>query len=114
MLEPYLSFLHVSGGDILSKRKSTIGAENKVKLHRLDYSVQLKQYTKLPVITCGNYDCKNDVNEALEKGVDGVVIGRCLIANASFVMTNLLQVDHIDDKYHWNNNPWYKHSDFIK
>ncbi|AUB31557.1 hypothetical protein [Spiroplasma floricola] len=114
LIEPYISYLHVSGGDILSKRKSTIGAENKVKLHRLNYSAQLIDYTKLPIITCGNYDSKDEVKQALEKSISAVAIGRALIANANFVMTNLLEPNEIDESYHWNNNPWYKHQDFYK
>ncbi|AGR42220.1 NADH:flavin oxidoreductase/NADH oxidase [Spiroplasma diminutum] len=114
LIEPYISYIHVSAGDILSKRKSTIGVENNVKLHRLEYSKKLKEYTNLNIITTGNYGSKEDILEALKNNINAVSVGRCLIANPSFVMTNLLENQEIDDRYHWNNNPWYKHQHFIK
>lgn len=113
-LEKALVYFHVSSGETIGRvRMAEVIGELGTKLFRLPIATEIKKWTTTPVIAVGNFETKEDIEQALKKNIDGVAMGRALLYNPNLVVDSLINSDQLDkDLYHWNNNPWFNFQDY--
>lgn len=114
-LEKYISFINVSSGETLSRvRSDELIKVAGTKLFRIPVAKQVKEFTNKPLFIAGNISSREDVEEILAAGIDGVLIGREMIWDPSWVLHNL-ELSEIDkDLYHWNENIWYQPHSYLE
>ena len=114
-LDGVVDYFHISGGETISKRNTEIfnhvrsSGENLPFLpHTLEYVEMVKQSSVLAV---NRYRARDDIERALSLGIDAVAMGRFSLFNPNILFTDILTKDEItEEKYGWNNNPWWSPS----
>ncbi len=103
-LNPYISYIHASSG----ATSNTDRGFTTEKLFRIPMAKVIKQYTQHPVIVVGNFDSRDEVQEALDAGLDGVALGRAILFNPNIAINSILKFDELNEEdYHWNQNRYY-------
>lgn len=114
-LEKYVNYINVSSGETLGRvdyKKIVLSVGD--KLFRIPLIVELKKHTNIPLFVSGNISTRKDVKRVLSKGADGVLIGREMLWDPSWVLHNLEYYEMDPKLYSWNDNIWYQHNKYLK
>ncbi len=115
-VENYVTYFNVSTGETIAKvnGKETIDYFGGEKIFRVNVVKQVREFTKKPIFMAGNMSSRKDVEFALENDVDVALIGRESILNPSLFLNEMIEPNDIDKKlYHWNDNIWYDHKEYL-
>lgn len=113
-LEKKVVYFHASSGEVISrldvpKVMQAAGS----KLFRIPLALKVKEIVTTPVIVVGNFATRQDVDQAINLGIDAVAIGREQLFNPSIVVNSLLMTEEVDEElYHWNNNIWFNYKGY--
>lgn len=113
-IEPFIAYLNISSGETLDRARSDeLIKKAGTKLFRIPLAKQVKEMVNVPVLVAGNVSSRNDVEEILAAGIDGVLVGREQIWDPNFAIHALNSSELNDEQYHWNNNLWYSPKRYI-
>lgn len=74
--------ISVSTGGVVGNVSYPVGPN-----YQVDFAAQLKKVLSIPVFVAGKIDTLEDVNAALETGIDGVLNGRLALRNPYYVLS---------------------------
>ncbi|NQZ65931.1 MAG: hypothetical protein HRT99_01785 [Mycoplasmatales bacterium] len=115
-VDKYVNYFNVSTGETVAKigGKETIDYFGGEKIFRILPAKEVRKYTKKPIFIASNISTRDDAQFALDNQVDLALIGRESILNPSLFLTEMIDVENIDENlYHWNNNIWYNHKEYL-
>ncbi|AAT27554.1 NADH:flavin oxidoreductase [[Mycoplasma] mobile] len=114
-LEKYVIYFNVSSW-ILSGAPLLEESVKKTKLYRLEDALTIKSFTNKQVIASGNFNTKEDIDFALNKGIDFVGIGRELLFNPNFLLNNYFSPEELKTQnFEWvKGNRFYNHIQYLE
>lgn len=114
-LEQYVIYFNISSGETLSKARSEeLIKQAGTKLFRIPLAKEVKQIVSKPIFVVGNVSSRNDIEEIIASGIDGILVGREQIWDPNFAIHSL-SVNELDkEAYHWNQNLWFNPHDYLE
>ncbi|MGL4948020.1 MAG: hypothetical protein ACRC42_01395 [Mycoplasma sp.] len=110
-INQYVDYIHVSSGTFKNIKTAEMIKDH--KLFRVEMASEVKKWTNKNIIVVGLFHSKEDVEYALEQGIDAVALGRELLFNPNFVLTQCLDIEDLNDSYKWNDNSWFNYKSYL-